>query len=51
MALSELNKLELNQETLSNLIPKPEKIKNAACTLHSDVTFVLTCPTHCPKAE
>lgn len=51
MALSELKKLELNQETLTNLVSKPDNNKNVGCTLHSDVTLVITCPTRCPKAE
>lgn len=41
-----LKKLELQQETLKNLIQKPEG-KPAFCTLASDVTGINTCPTNC----
>ena len=40
-----VNKLVLNQETISNLVPKPDR-KNAGCTLNSDVTIPITCK-HC----
>jgi hypothetical protein len=46
-----LNKLELKQETLNNLVSKPDDKKNAGCTLNSDFTFRISCPGHCAKAE
>jgi hypothetical protein len=38
-------KLELHQETIANLIPKPDR-KSFDCTLNSDVTIPITCK-HC----
>jgi hypothetical protein len=46
-----LDKLELHQETLTNLVPQPDNQKNVGCTLHSDVTFRISCPTHCANPE
>lgn len=37
-----VKKLKLDQETLKNLTEK-----GSACTLNSDVTFVVSCPTRC----
>jgi hypothetical protein len=46
-----LSKLELHQETLNNLVSKPDDSKNVGCTLNSDVTFVVSCPHHCANPE
>jgi hypothetical protein len=46
-----INKLELHQETLKNLVPKPDGNKNAGCTLNSDFTFVVSCPHHCANPQ
>ncbi len=45
------NKLVLNQETLTNLLPKSDDNKIVGCTLHSDLTFRISCPGNCVKAE
>lgn len=39
-----VTKLQLNQETISNLVPKPDRTI-FGCTLHSDVTIPITCRT------